>query len=126
MIETTNKSGTYKINATDWRDVTCKRSLKAAVSTLEKSGLPITDLSLASTGTVYIRVQRGDFDDYYGLFGDGTELVVRVSDHTSVAGGYSHDGRTYDYTNPDYEIGKAGAEIADMVGVLNAKFDELQ
>lgn len=68
-------------------------SVQEAKGLLDKAGLSY-DEQVARTGTTYLSVQDGK----------GGVFDVRVSDHPNVAGAFSHDGRTQNYTDPDIDI----------------------
>ena len=113
-----NPSGMYLLNRHDWSGVKKKQVVKQVAKAIDAlEGVHIVGLDVARTGTVYLEVGIGPWDAYYGLFGEGADRSIRISDHRSYAGAYSHDGRTDTYTVPDIEI-KNAADIESMVSEL--------
>ena len=105
VVSTKNQLGEFFINRNDWENVKNKSSLKLFFKHLNsQTNMHVTKLSIARSGTVYIDLGWGDFDADYGIFGDGDEIKLRFSDHACAYGKFSHDGRTENYTNPDYDI----------------------
>ncbi|TQV80328.1 hypothetical protein [Denitrobaculum tricleocarpae] len=126
-IKIENQAGQFFLNQHCWKTVTCKNAVKATVNTiLDQPNLYITGLSVAKTGTVYIEVQSGQYDPDYKLFGDGDVFNIRISDHESAYGAYSHDGRTDNYTDPDFEVSKTAfmSEVEALVESAREYFED--
>ena len=105
ICETKNELGEFYINHNDWSRVSNKSSVKSFFKHLNSQNeMRVVKISIARTGTVYINMSWGEFDAEYSMFGEGEEITIRFSDHANVAGRFSHDSRTENYTNPDYDI----------------------
>ncbi len=68
-------------------------------------------LDIARSGSAYWMLELAtiphDLDDAVP-----SHVDIRVSDHRSRAGAYSHDGRTENYTRPDFELGRGASPAA--------------
>lgn len=131
-IDYHNESGHVYVNAGEWKRVTLKTQTKKLIKAMEAAGFHLmapywvngrlnSGISIAQTGTVYLEFMTGEYDAEYGFWGEGDVYTVRISNHESAAGKYSHDGRTDQYTRADFEVTK-NTTIEDVLADAELSF----
>ena len=97
------------------RGVTCIRTLKSVLKFFDARPDWECEVSVARTGTAYVHV------------GTPCEMIgrnIRISDHACVAGAFSFDGRTDNYTVPDLELGR-GEKRPSIFAKLESLVEEM-
>ncbi len=100
-----NYATTKDVHAYDWRAVKMKKAVKSVEKALADNGYEF-NFQIASTGTVYFKVEKGD------------GFSIRVSNHACAAGlGWS--GKSDNYTRPDFDITSNDYDVDDLLAALD-------